>query len=489
MIAAAISKGASHMILPTALLANLLPPADLRFPQGHRFWRRGVPEQPGGALGRAGGAIQHVRPDRVHRHRALRAAHSGAPITIGSPVNNLKALILDEAGNLCPVGSQASSAWQGLGLACGYLNLPERTQEAFIELALAEDRTHRLYRTGDRALLRRDGNIQYLGRIDEQIKLRGYRIEPGEIETRLAELCPVIRQIKVVVQEGRLLAYACLQAGARSPTATPCCSEPASACPNTWCRRASAGCPRCRSPQRQAGLAPPACHRLAAEQGRAAKRTGADRARHLARVLKQPLGVEDDFFRLGGDSILSIQLTTRLRDAGLHCSVKDVFEAKTVRRLCRQLGQQQAVSHRSEQGSLTGEFPAPPHSALVLRAGLCQVRSLEPGVILRLPAGVDDEALRGWLNALRQHHDALRLAVTPTGQRYLAELPLPPLPTLDAANLDEAGLQARLTELQGELDPCHRPHPGLGPPAQSLWKVRGRGRDGGEGSSSPSITW
>lgn len=66
----------------------------------------------------------------------------------------------------------------GLGLARGYLNLPERTQEAFIELALAE-RTHRLYRTGDRALLRRDGNIQYLGRIDEQIKLRGYRIEPG----------------------------------------------------------------------------------------------------------------------------------------------------------------------------------------------------------------------------------------------------------------------------------------------------------------------
>ena len=68
----------------------------------------------------------------------------------------------------------------------------------------------------------------------------------------------------------------------------------------------------------------------------------------------------------------------------------------------------------------------------------------------------------------------LRLAVTPTGQRYLAELPLPPLPTLDAGSLDEAGLQARLTELQGDFRPCQRPHFGLGPPAQSLWKVSGR---------------
>src|SRR5690606_10158445 len=166
--------------------------------------------------------------------------------------------------------------------------------------------------------------------------------------------------------------------------------------------------------------------------------------------LKQPLGVEDDFFRLGGDSILSIQLTTRLRDAGLHCSVKDVFEAKTVRRLCRQLGQQQAVSHRSEQGSLTGEFPLHPIQHWFFEQGFAKSGHWNQGVILRLPAGVDDEALRGWLDALRQHHDALRLAVTPTGQRYLAELPLPPLPTLDAGSLDEAELQARLTELQGD---------------------------------------
>ncbi|MND67812.1 Linear gramicidin synthase subunit B [compost metagenome] len=171
-------------------------------------------------------------------------------------------------------------------------------------------------------------------------------------------------------------------------------------------------------------------------------------------VLKQPLGVEDDFFRLGGDSILSIQLTTRLRDMGLHCSVKDVFEAKTVRRLCRQLGQQQAVSHQTEQGNLVGDFPLHPIQHWFFEQGFARPGHWNQGVILRLPAGVDDAALHGWLTTLRQHHDALRLAVIPTGQRYLAELALLPLPTLDAGTLGGAELQARLTGLQGDLDPA-----------------------------------
>ena len=101
---------------------------------------------------------------------------------------------------------------------------------------------------------------------------------------------------------------------------------------------------------------------------------------------------------------------------------------------------------------------------------------------------MDDEDLRGWLNALRQHHDALRLAVTPTGQRYLAELPLPPLPTLDAANLDEAELQARLTELQEELDPASG-HTLAWARLRNLVLDGDREGETVEGSSSPSTTW
>ncbi|WP_258224690.1 amino acid adenylation domain-containing protein, partial [Aeromonas sp. HMWF014] len=219
-ITAAINCGASHMILPTALLANLLPPTDLGSLRAIGVGGEACPSSLVERWGERVALYNMYGPTECTVTALCARLVPGQPITIGQPISNLKALILDEGGNLCPVGVPGELCLSGLGLARGYLNLPERAQEAFIELTLDADtdtRTYRLYRTGDRALLRRDGNIQYLGRIDEQIKLRGYRIEPGEIETQVAALCPAIRQIKVVVQDGRLLAYACLHAGASEP--------------------------------------------------------------------------------------------------------------------------------------------------------------------------------------------------------------------------------------------------------------------------------
>ena len=454
VIAAAIAKGASHMILPTALLANLLPPAELGSLKAIGFGGEACPSSLVDRWGERVALFNMYGPTECTVTALCARLEPGAPITIGQPIRNLKALILDEGGNPCPVGVPGELCLAGLGLARGYLNLPDRTQEVFIELALA-GRTCRLYRTGDRALLRRDGKVQYLGRLDEQIKLRGYRIEPGEIETQVAALCPAIRQIKVVVQGGRLLAYACLHAGASEPDgeallqrAGECLPEymvPVKLC---WLSEMPL------TPNGKLDL-----RRLPVIDWQESKSEPQSELEQTVLaiwqgVLKQSLGVEDDFFRLGGDSILSIQLTTRLRDAGLHCSVKDVFEAKTVRRLCRQLGQQQAVSHQTEQGNLVGDFPLHPIQHWFFEQGFAKPGHWNQGVILRLPAGIDDDTLASWLDTLRQHHDALRLAVTPAGQRYLAELALPPLPILDAGTLGGAELQARLTELQGDLDPA-----------------------------------
>ncbi|MGX5835150.1 amonabactin biosynthesis non-ribosomal peptide synthetase AmoG [Aeromonas piscicola] len=453
-ITAAINCGASHMILPTALLANLLPPTDLGSLRAIGFGGEACPSSLVERWGERVALYNMYGPTECSVTALCARLVPGQPITIGQPISNLKALILDEGGNLCPVGVPGELCLSGLGLARGYLNLPERTQEAFIELAL-DGRTHRLYRTGDRALRRRDGNIQYLGRIDEQIKLRGYRIEPGEIETQVAALCPAIRQIKVVVQDSRLLAYACLHEGASEPDGEALLQRAGECLPEYMVPVRLCWLPEMPlTPNGKLDL-----RRLPAIDWLQSKREPQSELEQTVLaiwqgVLKQPLGVEDDFFRLGGDSILSIQLTTRLRDAGLHCSVKDVFEAKTVRRLCRQLGQQQAVSHQTEQGNLVGDFPLHPIQHWFFEQGFAKPGHWNQGVILRLPAGVGDAALHGWLTTLRQHHDALRLAVTPTGQRYLAELALPPLPALDAGALGGAELQARLTELQGELDPA-----------------------------------
>ncbi|MDM5102945.1 amonabactin biosynthesis non-ribosomal peptide synthetase AmoG [Aeromonas salmonicida] len=457
-IIAAINCGASHMILPTALLANLLPPTDLGSLRAIGFGGEACPSSLVERWGERVALFNMYGPTECTVTALCARLVPGQPITIGQPISNLKALILDEEGNLCPVGVPGELCLSGLGLARGYLNLPERTQEAFIELTLDEDtdaRIYRLYRTGDRALRRRDGNIQYLGRIDEQIKLRGYRIEPGEIETQVAALCPAIRQIKVVVQDGRLLAYASLHAGASEPDGEALLQRAGECLPEYMVPVRLCWLPEMPlTPNGKLDL-----RRLPAIDWQQSKSEPQSELEQTVLaiwqgVLKQPLGVEDDFFRLGGDSILSIQLTTRLRDAGLHCSVKDVFEAKTVRRLCRQLGQQQAVSHQTEQGNLVGDFPLHPIQHWFFEQGFAKPGHWNQGVILRLPAGVDDAALHGWLTTLRQHHDALRLAVTPGGQRYLAELALPPLPTLDAGALGGAELQTRLTELQGGLDPA-----------------------------------
>ena len=457
VIAAAMAKGASHMILPTALLANLLPAADLGSLKAIGFGGEACPSSLVERWGNRVALYNMYGPTECTVTALCARLRPGEPITIGQPIDNLKAVILDEAGNPCPVGVPGELCLTGLGLARGYLNLPDRTQEAFIERTLANGagtRVHRLYRTGDRALRRRDGNLSYLGRIDEQIKLRGYRIEPGEIETQIAAIEPAIRQIKVVVQEGRLLAYACLQAGATEPDAEALLQRAGECLPEYMVPVRLCWLPEMPlTPNGKLDL-----RRLPAISWQESKSEPQGELEQTVlaiwqAVLKQPLGVEDDFFRLGGDSILSIQLTTRLRDAGLHCSVKDVFEAKTVRRLCRQLGQQQAVSHQTEQGILEGEFPLHPIQRWFFEQGFAKSGHWNQGVILRLPAGVDDEALMGWMSTLLAHHDALRLAVTPTGQRYLAELALPPLHRLDAATLDEAELQARLTQWQGDFAP------------------------------------
>ncbi|MEG0007020.1 MAG: amino acid adenylation domain-containing protein [Aeromonas sp.] len=457
VIAAAMAKGASHMILPTALLANLLPAADLGSLKAIGFGGEACPSSLVERWGNRVALYNMYGPTECTVTALCARLRPGEPITIGQPIDNLKAVILDEAGNPCPVGVPGELCLTGLGLARGYLNLPDRTQEAFIERTLvngAGTRVHRLYRTGDRALRRRDGNLSYLGRIDEQIKLRGYRIEPGEIETQIAAIEPAIRQIKVVVQEGRLLAYACLQAGATEPDAEALLQRAGECLPEYMVPVRLCWLPEMPlTPNGKLDL-----RRLPAISWQESKGEPQGELEQTVlaiwqAVLKQPLGVEDDFFRLGGDSILSIQLTTKLRDAGLHCSVKDVFEAKTVRRLCRQLGQQQAVSHQTEQGILEGEFPLHPIQRWFFEQGFAKSGHWNQGVILRLPAGIDDEALMGWMRTLLAHHDALRLSVTPTGQRYLPELALPPLHRLDAAELDEAELQARLTQWQGDFAP------------------------------------
>jgi amino acid adenylation domain-containing protein len=121
-------------------------------------------------------------------------------IPIGHPIANTKAYILDKFLQPVPIGVPGELYIGGDGLARGYLNRPELTQEKFIPNPFSTSKSQRLYKTGDLARYRRDGNIEFLGRIDDQVKLRGFRIELAEIEVKLLEN-PDVREAVVLARE------------------------------------------------------------------------------------------------------------------------------------------------------------------------------------------------------------------------------------------------------------------------------------------------
>ncbi|MBZ5491935.1 MAG: amino acid adenylation domain-containing protein [Acidobacteriia bacterium] len=125
---------------------------------------------------------------------------SGDVVTIGRPVANTKAYVLDRKMQPAPIGIPGELYLSGAGMARGYLKRPDRTAESFVPHPYATSPGERLYRTGDRIKWRADGTMEYLGRVDQQIKIHGRRIEPGEIEATLAEHAEV-REAAVIGQE------------------------------------------------------------------------------------------------------------------------------------------------------------------------------------------------------------------------------------------------------------------------------------------------
>ena len=131
-----------------------------------------------------------------------------SPPPIGRPVTNTRVYVLDESRQLVPAGLPGELYIGGEGLARGYWRRPELTAERFVRSAL--DPGGRLYRTGDRVRWRADGRLEFLGRIDQQLKIRGFRVEPGEIEAALLERADIGEAVLVARGEGesrRLAAY------------------------------------------------------------------------------------------------------------------------------------------------------------------------------------------------------------------------------------------------------------------------------------------
>ncbi|MGJ3561972.1 phosphopantetheine-binding protein [Streptomyces sp. INA 01156] len=228
----------------------------------------------------------------------------------------------------------------GGGLARGYLRRPGLTAARFVAdpFGVPGDR---MYRTGDLVRWTADGRLEYLGRIDQQVKVRGFRIELGEVEEALRR-CTGVAEAAATVRDGdghrRLVGYV-VPPPAPAWNLRRYAANSGAPCPTTWSPRPSWCCPPCRSTS-------------TANWTAAGSRPGTGRTRHTPRRARTPtertlaaiwvdvlhverVGADDNFFALGGDSILSIQVVARARQAGLTITSRDVYRHQTVAALAR----------------------------------------------------------------------------------------------------------------------------------------------------------
>jgi amino acid adenylation domain-containing protein len=272
----------------------------------------------------------------------------GSSISIGRPIANTQIYLVDEALQLVPLGEVGELFIGGDGVARGYWNLPELTAERFITIPSLSAGC--LYRTGDLARFLPDGNLEYLGRADYQIKLRGHRIEPGEIEAFL-EQCRGVRQAVVVLREDRegdkrLVAYLVASAGSpESPgevRATLASRLPDYMVPSAFVFLPSLPLTDNGKIDRNALLKLPPPNLFDQDPQNAAE-AGTEFEQIIARAWREALGIPsvgftDNFFDLGAHSLTLAEVQARLQhDLGREIPLVDLFEFSTVAALAAHL--------------------------------------------------------------------------------------------------------------------------------------------------------
>ena len=267
------------------------------------------------------------------------------PPTLGRPIPNTQAYILGEGLALQPVGVPGELCLGGDGLARGYLNQPELTARQFVRNPFPGTPGDRLYRTGDLARREPDGRIDFLGRLDEQVKVRGFRIEPGEIEAALSTF-PGVQTTAAVVRpdangEKQLVAYVAMVPGTPAPKVDDLRahlrrSMPDFMVPSIFSLQPSLPLTASGKVDRKA-LPDPLAGVIAATGGDFAAPTGDVEQmlqRLWSRILGMPrIGRKDDFFTMGGHSMAALTLINRLRDEGYVLEVADLFRNPTIEQM------------------------------------------------------------------------------------------------------------------------------------------------------------
>ncbi|WP_340018591.1 non-ribosomal peptide synthase/polyketide synthase [Paenibacillus sp. FSL H3-0457] len=387
-------------------------------------------------------------------------------VPIGKPISNIRLHIVKEGTTaLQPVGVPGELCIAGEGLARGYLNRPELTAEKFVECPFAPG--GRMYRTGDLARWLPDGNIEYMGRIDHQVKIRGYRIELGEVEAQVLKAASVQEGVVIAREDEAGQKQLCAYFVADKPLAA---SElrsalaedlPAYMIPSYFVQLERMPLTHSGKLDRKALPAPESSMLVGTEY--VAPRTAAEQT--LVAVWQKvlgtgrPIGVMDNFFELGGDSIKSIQVSSRLHQAGYKLEIKHLFKYPTVAELSPYL---QSVLRRADQGAATGETGLTPIQRWFFEQSFAELHHFNQAVMLYREEGYDEAALRQAVRKLAEHHDALRLVFSRTESGYAAwnrgiaesDGELYNLEVIDFRGMTDCAqaIEAKANELQRSID-------------------------------------
>ena len=369
----------------------------------------------------------HYGPSETHVTTAFTLAGDPAgwmPLPpIGSPVANTRVYVLDNNREPVPVGVPGELYLAGAQVARGYLHQPELTEERFLPDPYSRNAADRLYRTGDRVRFLADGNLEYLGRTDDQVKWRGFRIEPGEIETALGAH-PDVSQAAVLLREDnpgdkRLVAYITGTADSDELRTFLKSQLPDYMVPSIIV--ALDELPLTPSGKLARRSLPVPDYADSAQQY-VAPRNPTEEA--LAAIWAEVLGVatvgiHDDFFALGGHSLLATQLISRVRDAtGSDVPLMSLFERPSVAEFAALLEDGAAAGGDSIPRRNTA-VPAPLSFA---QQRLWFLDQLEPGnpaynfpVAVELTGELDEAALTTALHQLTARHETLRTTFSGSG--------------------------------------------------------------------------
>ncbi|MET9519175.1 amino acid adenylation domain-containing protein [Streptomyces sp. NPDC002994] len=349
------------------------------------------------------------------------------PVPIGAPIDGMRVLLLGPDGRQVPPGERGELCAAGVGVADGYLGRPRLTAERFVPDPEGPPGS-RLYRTGDIARLRADGNLEYLGRIDHQVKINGVRIEPGEVEAALVAH-PAVREAVVTpftTPAGTLRLAAHVRLGASGPDERSHQDRHQNLRDFLRGRLPETHLPAAfveldRFPTTSSGKLDRLALPVPELTGSQDDAPGTDAERVVAEVWRELLktdgfGVHDDFFQLGGSSLQLIRLANRLRgESGQDIELPELLNATTVATQARLLGAGRPATPPVRAVPRTGALPLSAGQRRLWVLDRIDPRSREwvTGLFLRVPAGVGEPAVRRALDVLAARHESLRTRFVP----------------------------------------------------------------------------